>query len=167
MRPVHVSYMRNSESSEMREGDVVEGRVVAIEDYGVWIEYEGARGLLKIVDLAQEPPADPAAVGAVGDTIRVRVTGLHDQGFNASQKALYPEVDYSSVRAHSEGDIVTGTTTRALRYGYVLRLDSGVEAVLPEHPGELEMGARYSLRVENVDPELEVLEVSFVGRLHG
>lgn len=80
----------------MRIGDVCDGIVTPIEQYGLLVDVDGVPGLLRIPELSWGQINNPSDVAAVGNTVRFQVLNLNDplvqphEHFNGSIKVLLP-----------------------------------------------------------------------------
>ena len=77
----------------MEVGDTVEATVTRIENYGLWLDVLGRRGLLMIPDISHRKVSHPSEYAQVGDTLNVKVVRFNWQNgdFVASRKELHPE----------------------------------------------------------------------------
>jgi small subunit ribosomal protein S1 len=67
----------NAAASGFKVGNIVEGRVVRVVDFGAFVEVaEGVEGLVRISEISEERVSKPSAVLNVGDKVRVKVTEL-------------------------------------------------------------------------------------------
>ena len=81
----------------MNVGDVCDGMVVRIENYGLWVDVDGIPGLLRIPDLSWERISHPSDVASVGDSVRFQILGMNEpdvrphERFVGSIKVLLPK----------------------------------------------------------------------------
>ena len=77
---------------EAKVGEIYEGKVIRIEDYGCFVElFNGCDGLCHVSKLAHERVAHPKDVVKIGDKIRVIVTEIKQGKVSVSRKDLLPK----------------------------------------------------------------------------
>ena len=77
---------------EAKVGEIYEGKVIRIEDYGCFVElFSGCDGLCHVSKLAHERVAHPKDIVKIGDTIRVIVTEIKQGKVSVSRKDLLPK----------------------------------------------------------------------------
>ena len=114
----------------IHEGDVVEGVVKNVTDFGAFVDLGGADGLLHISEMSWGRVEHPRKVFKVGDKLNVLIKEI-----NGSKVALSlkfedenPWKDASS--KYAIGNIVTGKVARMTDFGAFIELESGVDALL-------------------------------------
>jgi ribosomal protein S1 len=77
----------------MELGDIIEANVTGIEQYGIWLQAQGRRGLLLITDISHNRVSHPKGYAKVGDILTVKVIRFNwkNGDFVASRKELHPE----------------------------------------------------------------------------
>lgn len=131
--------------ADLKEGDVLKGRVSGLRDFGIFVDLGGADGLVHISELAWHRVDHPREVVKVGDEIEVYVLKLDrdDQRISLSRKRLLPN-PWDTVHIRYElNQLVEGTITRIVDYGAFAEIEPGVEGLL--HVSQLSRG-----NVENV-----------------
>lgn len=151
--------------SELKEGDIIEGVVTGLRDFGAFVNLGGADGLIHVSELAWHRVEHPRDVLNFNDRIKVYVLSL-DRASNRialSLKRLLPDPwDNASTRYH-EGQLVEGTVTNVVDFGAFVALDDGLEGLLhlsemgdgslKEPYSYLKKGDRLSLRISHLEPE--------------
>jgi small subunit ribosomal protein S1 len=144
------------ELSALACGRVVEGHVVRVEDYGVFVRFgRGMEGLVHVSNLTHERVRHPADVVAVGDALRARVLRVREGGARIELGCKQLEQDPWAVVAGvlEPGEIVGGRVTRLAEFGAFVRVEPGVEGLV--HAGETGLGPGRSLRA-HLPPGREV-----------
>jgi small subunit ribosomal protein S1 len=123
---------------ELLEGQVCEGTVTRLVDFGAFVDLGGADGLIHISELAWHRVQHPREVLQVGDAIKVYVLRLdHERKrIGLSLKRLQPDPWQLLDRDYSEGQLVSGQVTSIADFGVFVALDVGVEGLV--HVSELE-----------------------------
>jgi small subunit ribosomal protein S1 len=122
---------------ELVEGEVVQGTIQRLCDFGAFVDIGGADGLVHISELAWHYVKHPSEVVKVGDKLRVYVLNLDHKRkrIGLSLKRLQPH-PWNLVDEHyAEGQLVSGTVTSLADFGAFVILDIGVEGLL--HISEL------------------------------
>ena len=111
-------------------GDVIEGAVKNITDFGVFIDLGGADGLLHISEMSWGRVDNPRKIYKVGDSVRVIIKDIRDTKIALSAK--FPEDNpwNDASERYAPGTIVTGKVARMTDFGAFVELTPGVDALL-------------------------------------
>lgn len=145
---------------ELEAGQLREGLVTRLMDFGAFVDLGGVEGLIHLSKLAWTRVKHPKDVVKVGDRVRVKVEKI-DSAANRISLSLRDTVEHpwSSVEENFKvDDIVKGTVTRTTEFGAFVKLSPGVEGLV--HISELS----YSRvpRVTSVCKEGDSLEVKIL-----
>ncbi len=115
---------------KIKEGDVVEGTVKNVTDFGAFIDLGGVDGLLHISEMSWGRVEHPKKVFKVGDTLNVLIKEI-----NGSKVALSLKFDDANPwkdasTKYAIGNVVTGKVARMTDFGAFVELESGVDALL-------------------------------------
>ena len=123
-----------------KAGDVLEGTVRNVTDFGVFVEFEGAVGLLHISEIGWGHVGKPSDIYKKGDSVKVKVLSADPQTKKVSLSAKLPENDPWNKAAdkYPDGSIVTGTVARMTDFGAFVELEPGIDALL--HVSEISSG---------------------------
>jgi small subunit ribosomal protein S1 len=151
--------------AELKEGDVVEGKVTGLRDFGAFVNLGGADGLIHVSELAWHRVDHPRDVLRVGETIQVYVLSL-DRATNRialSRKRLLSDPWETAAERYHEGQVVEGTVTNVVDFGAFVALDDGLEGLLHlsemgdgslrEPHSYVKKGDRLTLRISHLEPE--------------
>src|SRR5271156_322359 len=110
---------RERRYAEVREGDVVQGTVRSLADYGAFIYLGGIDGLLHVSDIAWSRVTNPADVLSTGQQVEVKVLKIDPEKRRISLglKQLQPQPWESVTDKYKIGDRVRGTVTRLTEFG--------------------------------------------------
>ena len=116
--------------SKIKEGDIVEGTVKNVTDFGAFIDLGGADGLLHISEMSWGRVEHPKKVFKVGDTLKVLIKEI-----NGSKIALSLKFDElnpwkGAAEKYAVGTEVTGVVARMTDFGAFIELEPGVDALL-------------------------------------
>ena len=115
---------------KIHEGDVVEGTVKNVTDFGAFIDLGGADGLLHISEMSWGRVEHPKKVFKVGDTLKVLIKEIDGTKIALSLKFddLNPWKDAD--KKYAVGTEVTGTVARKTDIAAFVELEAGVDALL-------------------------------------
>ena len=115
----------------IKEGEIYEGTVKDIKDYGAFVEIDGIDGLLHITEIAWTRIKHPSEVLNIGDKINVKVKSVDKENrkLSLSYKATIKSPWSLFLDKHQKGDIVTGKVTRIVDFGAFVEVD-GIECLL-------------------------------------
>jgi small subunit ribosomal protein S1 len=149
--------------ARLEEGQVIEGLVKNITDYGAFIDLGGIDGLLHVTDMAWRRVNHPSEIVNVGDTVKVQIIRINPetQRISLGMKQLQADPWEGIEAKYPVGARFKGTVTNIADYGAFVELEPGVEGLI--HVSEM------SWTKKNVHPgkivstsqevEVQVLEV--------
>ena len=118
--------------SQLQEGEVREGVVKNITDYGAFVDLGGIDGLLHVTDMSWKRVNHPSQVLAVGDTVKVQIVKINPetQRISLGMKQLQSD-PWDGVEAkYPVGAKFTGRITNITDYGAFVELEPGVEGLV-------------------------------------
>jgi small subunit ribosomal protein S1 len=118
--------------SQLTEGEVREGVVKNITDYGAFVDLGGIDGLLHVTDMSWKRVSHPSQVLAVGDTVKVQIVKINPdtQRISLGMKQLQSD-PWDGVEAkYPVGAKFTGRITNITDYGAFVELEPGVEGLV-------------------------------------
>ena len=116
--------------SKIAEGDVVEGTVKNVTDFGAFIDLGGADGLLHISEMSWGRVENPKKVFKVGDTLKVLVKEISGTKIALSLKFADANPWKDAAEKYAVGNVVTGKVARMTDFGAFVELEAGVDALL-------------------------------------
>jgi len=128
--------------NELTEGDVRQGRVINLADFGAFVDLGGIDGLVHLSELSWRRVAHPREVVEVGQEVEVYVLGVdrERQRVALSLKRLQPDPWASIEERYQEGQLVEGMITRLTKWGAFASIvgDEAIEGLI--HISELDVG---------------------------
>ena len=118
--------------SQLLEGEVREGVVKNITDYGAFVDLGGIDGLLHVTDMSWKRVSHPSQVLAVGDTVKVQIVKINPdtQRISLGMKQLQSD-PWDGVEAkYPVGAKFKGRITNITDYGAFVELEAGVEGLV-------------------------------------
>jgi small subunit ribosomal protein S1 len=148
-------------------GDIVEGKVVNITDYGAFIKLEdGVEGLLHISELSWTGRIrHPSEIVAMGDNVKVQVIDIkkEEQKISFSLRELEPNPWPEINENYPEGSVVKGKVYNITDFGAFVELEKGIDGLLHisnitdkpiKHPSEvLRKGQKLEVVILGIDPD--------------
>jgi ribosomal protein S1 len=158
--------------SKLREGDVIEGEVVRLTDFGAFVDLGGVDGLLPLSQMSWRWVEHPSDILSIGEKVKVEVIGVdHDkQRVSLSIKGQSNDPWQEVANSLSQGSEVEGTVTRLKHFGAFVEVYPGVEALLPsrdiaeyEHQNQTKLAAGQKIKtyVVKFQPEERHISLSF------
>jgi len=170
---------KNVESDEMKEvlakykvGDIVEGEVTGVVDFGIFIRIEeGLEGLAHISELDWGLVENPSDLFEVGKRVAAKIINVEGGKISLSVKALKPDPWKDFAEKFKKGDIVKGRVRKVDRFGAFVEIEefllSGL-AHVSEFGSEkelreaLEVGKIYHFQILNLNSDERKLSLSYV-----
>ena len=111
-------------------GDVVEGTVKNVTDFGAFIDLGGADGLLHISEMSWGRVENPKKVFKVGEVLTVLIKDINGDKIALSLKFEDQNPWLTAADKYAVGNIVTGKVARMTDFGAFVELEPGVDALL-------------------------------------
>ena len=115
---------------KIHEGDIVEGVVKNITDFGAFIDLGGADGLLHISEMSWGRIEHPKKVFKVGETRKVLIKEIKGNKIALSLKFDDANPWKNAADKYAVGNVVTGKVARMTDFGAFVELEEGVDALL-------------------------------------
>lgn len=149
-------------------GDIIEGTVKNVTDFGVFVDIGGADGLLHISEMSWGRVENPKKVFKSGQTVRVYIKDISGSKIALSMKFDNENPWVDAEELFAVGNVVTGKVARMTDFGAFVELKSGIDALLHvsqisrdhiEKPGDvLKVGDEVTAKI--VDFNLEDKKIS-------
>jgi small subunit ribosomal protein S1 len=111
-------------------GDVVEGSIKNVTDFGAFVDLGGADGLLHISEMSWGRVENPKKVFKVGDLVRVFIKDINENKIALSMKFEEDNPWNNAAEKYAVGNVVTGVVARMTDFGAFIELAPGVDALL-------------------------------------
>jgi small subunit ribosomal protein S1 len=154
---------RSSLVASLKEGQVVEGVVKNITDYGAFVDLGGVDGLLHVTDIAWRRVSHPTEVLQVGQNVTVQIIKINQdtQRISLGMKQLQTDPWEGVGVKYPVGARMYGKVTNVTDYGAFVELEPGVEGLV--HVSEMSWVKKNVAPSKIVNPgqdvEVQVLEV--------
>jgi small subunit ribosomal protein S1 len=151
---------------QLEEGQIVDGVVKNITDYGAFVDLGGIDGLLHVTDIAWRRVNHPSEVLSIGETIKVQIVRINHESHRISlgMKQLQADPWEGIAAKYPLGARFTGRVTNITDYGAFVELEPGIEGLIHVsemswtkknvHPGKIvSTSQEVEVMVLEVDPE--------------
>lgn len=151
--------------NKLTPGQITEGRVVSLEDFGAFVDVGGAEGLVHLTEISWKHITHPREVLTIGQTVRVEVISVDRErkriGLSIKRQEADPWDEVAT--AYGQGKLVQATVTKLTKFGAFARLVDApdIEGLIHiselsdqrvTHPREVvEEGEKLTLRVVKID----------------
>jgi small subunit ribosomal protein S1 len=117
--------------ASFKVGDVVEGKVTAVTDFGVFVEFgeEKLEGLVHISELAWQRIDNPSDFVQVGDTINAEIINIENSKIFLSMKKLKQDPWQAVGAKYKVGQIVSGKILKINPFGLFVELDPDIHGL--------------------------------------
>ncbi|GIW29431.1 MAG: 30S ribosomal protein S1 [Meiothermus sp.] len=152
--------------ASLKEGDIVEGQVVEVTEFGVFVALGGVDGLVHRSEITWGRFNHPKDVVQKGQTVKAKVLSVDTERerVNLSMKALTEDPWLTVSEKHPIGSKLTGKVVGLTQFGAFVEVEPGLEGLIhiselswtkrPKHPGEiLKEGQEVEAQVLRIDPE--------------
>ncbi|MBE5829218.1 MAG: 30S ribosomal protein S1 [Butyrivibrio sp.] len=114
----------------IKAGDVVDGVVKNVTDFGAFIDLGGADGLLHISEMSWGRVESPKKVFKIGDTVKVLVKSIDGSKIALSRKFDNENPWKDATEKYAVGNVVKGKVARMTDFGAFVELEPGIDALL-------------------------------------
>jgi small subunit ribosomal protein S1 len=116
----------------LAEGQIIDGVVKNITDYGAFVDLGGIDGLLHVTDISYKRVAHPSEIINIGDTVKVQIIRINKDTQRISLGMKQLESDpWEAVKAKYPVDAkLTGRVTNITEYGAFVELEAGIEGLV-------------------------------------
>jgi small subunit ribosomal protein S1 len=162
----------------LEPGQVVEGKISNIVDFGAFVDLDGIDGLIHISELSWSHVNHPSEVVAIGDTVRIKVLDIDRdrQRISLGLKQTQEDPWQRVISTHRPGDVLEGSVTKVVAFGAFVEILPGVEGLVHiseladhhvENPSEVvEPGTKLNVKILEIDEERRRLSLS-IKRVEG
>ena len=164
--------MRQAILDRLNPGDVVEGTISNIVDFGAFVDLDGMDGLIHISELSWSHVNHPSEVLEIGQKVNVKVLDIDRdrQRISLGLKQTQSDPWQQVLESYQEGDVVAGKVTKVVTFGAFVEILPGVEGLVHiselaqhhvENPREVvSQGDTVNVRILEVDAERRRLSLS-------
>lgn len=127
-----ISDQRQAILESLERGQILEGVVKAITDFGVFVDLGGVDGLIHITDLSWGRISHPSEIVKLDETLKVVVTDFDEakKRISLSLKKLLPHPWENIDEKYKVGDKVSGRVVSLTDYGAFIEIEKGIEGLI-------------------------------------
>ena len=162
---------KNKIISKLKEGDIVQGIVKNLTDWGVFIDLNGADALLHITDISWSRINKPSELLSLGQSVKVKITKIEPikLKISVSIKHLTEDPYTKIINKYEIGKKYQATVTKVQDYGCFAKLEEGLEGLIHQselswtkkniHPGKI-LSTSQKIEVELLEKDIEKRRLS-------
>lgn len=156
---------------KIKEGDVVQGTVKNLTEWGVFVDLNGVDALLHITDISWSRINKPSELLSIGQSINVKITKIEKdtKKISVSIKHLTEDPYSKIINKYVIGERYTATITKIQDYGCFAKLEDGLEGLIHQselswtkkniHPGKV-LSTSQTVEVELLEKDIEKRRLS-------
>src|SRR3954468_16446919 len=116
----------------LHEGQVIEGIVKNITDYGAFVDLGGIDGLLHVTDISYKRVQHPSEIIGIGDTVKVQIVRINreTQRISLGMKQLEADPWEGAAAKYPVDGLFRGRVTNITEYGAFVELEAGIEGLV-------------------------------------
>ena len=157
--------------SKIKEGDVVQGIVKNLTDWGVFIDLNGVDALLHITDISWSRINKPSELLSIGQSVKVKITKIEKEKkkISVSIKHLTDDPYSKIINKYEIGKKYPGIVSKVMDYGVFCKLEEGLEGLIHQselswtkknvHPGKI-LSTSQKIEVELLEKDIEKRRLS-------
>lgn len=144
-------------------GDVVEGEISGITDFGAFMKFgqEGLEGLIHISELDWKIIEDPTEIVKVGDKIKTKIIDISGDKVSLSLKALKKDPWLDIEKEYKKGETVSGKVTKLNPFGAFIQITPEIQGLChisefgtkTKMEEKLKIGEKYDFQILEIRPE--------------
>ena len=167
---------KNKILSKLKEGDIVQGIVKNLTDWGAFIDLNGADSLLHITDISWSRINKPSEL-LIGQNIKVKITKIEpkEKKISVSIKHLTEDPYTKIINKYEIGKKYKAVVTKVQDYGCFAKLEEGLEGLIHQselswtkknvHPGKI-LSTSQQIEVELLEKDVEKEDFLLVIKIH-
>ncbi|SMQ57764.1 SSU ribosomal protein S1P [Altererythrobacter xiamenensis] len=144
---------------KLTEGQVIDGVVKNITDYGAFVDLGGIDGLLHVTDMSYKRVNHPSEVIEIGQTVTVQIVRINEdtQRISLGMKQLESDPWDGVAAKYPVGMKLTGTVTNITEYGAFVEIEPGIEGLV--HVSEMSWTKKnvHPGKIVSTSQEVEVM----------
>lgn len=141
-------------------GDVIEGIITGIVDFGAFVKFDNIEGLIHISELDYQLIEDPRDIIKIGDKIKAKIIEIDKNKISLSIKALKDNPWDGVKNKYKVGDVIEGKVTKFNPFGAFVQLDKYIHGLahISEFGTEekmnntLRVGEKYRFEIVSIKP---------------
>lgn len=115
--------------SSLKIGQVVEGTVTGVVDFGAFVKFGELEGLVHISELAWQRIENPKDIIKVGDVVKAKVISIDKGRVSLSIKQMQDDPWLEAVKKYQIGQVVNGKIAKIMPFGVFVELDKDIQGL--------------------------------------
>jgi len=157
--------------SKIKEGDIVQGVVKNLTEWGAFIDLDGVDALLHITDISWDRISKPAELLSISQSIKVKIIKIEEgsKKISVGVKQLTEDPYMKAINNYEVGKTYSAVVTKVQDYGCFAKMDQGLEGLIHQselswtkknvHPGKV-LTTSQKIEVQVLDKDLEKRRLS-------
>lgn len=166
--------MLEKKMSQLKIGDIKEGTITGVIDFGLFVEIDGIEGLVHLSEVSWDKIQDIRKMFKVGDKIKTMIISLDNNRVSLSIKKLTLDPWIVTTKAYKTGEKIKGKVIKITPFGAFIEIDKNINGLV--HISELsklgkttekihmedilELDKEYEFIILNVEPETHKINLS-------
>jgi len=154
-----------SRFAQLKVGDVVEGTITGVIDYGAFVNVDGIEGLIHISEISWERVDNPRNYVKAGERVKAKIISINKDRLSLSLKQMTEDPWLAEVKSLNKGDVIEGKVTRITPFGAFVQVTPSIEALVHvSEMGESEAADPEQLFQLNEKKRFKILDIDQEGR---
>ena len=165
------NYDRDKVLAKIKEGDIVQGIVKNLTDWGAFIDLNGVDGLLHITDISWGRINKPSELLSIGQSIKAKIIKIEEgtKKISLGVKQLTEDPYGKAINNYKIGETYDAVITKVQDYGCFAKLEEGLEGLIHQseiswtkrniHPGKI-LSTSQKIKVQILEKDLEKRRLS-------
>jgi len=157
--------------SKIKEGDIVQGTVKNLTDWGAFVDLNGVDALLHITDISWDRINRPSELLSIGQSVKAKITKIEEgtKKISLGIKQLTEDPYAKAINNYEVGKNYPATITKVQDYGCFAKLEEGLEGLIHQselswtkkniHPGKV-LSTSQKIEVQILEKDLEKRRLS-------
>ncbi|MBI4118942.1 MAG: S1 RNA-binding domain-containing protein [Parcubacteria group bacterium] len=142
-------------------GDIIEGEISGLVDFGAFVTFNDIEGLIHISEIGWQLVEKPSEVLKIGEKIQAKIIDIGNDKVSLSLKALKPNPWDSVESKYKKGDVIMGTVVKFNPFGAFVKLDTEIQGLAhisefktyKDMTDAVELGKNYPFKVTMLEPK--------------
>jgi len=150
-------------------GEVVEGEITGVTDFGAFMKFDDLEGLIHISELDWKIIEDPTEIVKVGDKLKAKIIEIQNERVSLSLKALKKDPWEGIEEKYQKGDFVSGKVTKINPFGAFVQITPEIQGLchISEFEGGriedfLKIGEEYKFQILLIDEKNHKMSLKLV-----
>lgn len=114
---------------QLKIGEVVEGTITGVVDFGAFVKFGELEGLVHISELAWQRIENPKDIVKVGQRVKAKIISIDKGRVSLSIKQLQNDPWLEAVKKYQIGQVVKGKVTKIMPFGVFVELDQDIQGL--------------------------------------